>query len=136
MKRLATILMLIVAIFVGGHSAWAEEFESYKMDGTVGKSPVNVYIKANTSTGRASGWYYYNSQGSKKKIQLTGTVTNYKNGYGTMNVNLTEKVDGKVTGTFSGVLSLTVHQSLVYKGTWTSPAGKKLKFEFYDNWGE
>lgn len=133
MKRLIAVFALICAIFVGGQTAWAYEFETYDMEGSVGKYDVKVYLKVNTDTGRASGWYYYKSQGSKKKIQLTGTVgkLNYSN---CANMTMTEKVDGKVTGTFRGEFCESARGFLFYHGTWTSPKGKKLEFDFYDMW--
>ena len=93
-----------------------------------------MYLKLNTSTGKATGWYYYKSKGAKNKIQLSsGTVKNFTD---CSNVKLMEKVNGKVTGTFSGEFCVSPRGNMNYYGTWSSPSGKNLSFELDDMWND
>lgn len=58
------------------------------------------------------GWYYYESQGSHKKIKLKGL-------YFSAQFILDEEVNGKSTGQFT---LFPADES--YQGEWTSPKGK------------
>lgn len=133
MKKLFAVLTLILTLFLGGQTARAYTLETYDMEGTIGTYKVKIYLKLNISTGKATGWYYYKSKGAKNKIQLSGTVKNFTD---CGNVKLTEKVNGKVTGTFSGEFCESARGNMSYYGTWTSPSGKKLSFELDDMWND
>lgn len=133
MKKLFAILTFMFILFMGVQTAGAETLETYNMEGTIGTYKVKIYLKLNTSTGVATGWYYYKSKGAKNKIQLSGTVKNFTD---CGNVKLTEKVKGEVTGTFSGEFCVSPRGNMNYYGTWSSPSGKKLSFEFDDMWND
>lgn len=132
MKRIATILMLLIALIIGTENTQAYTYETYDMTGSIGKYQIKIYIEINDSTGKATGWYYYKSKGAKNKIQLSGTAKKY--GIYDYKVVLTEKVNGKVTGTFSGDFGIAPNGNMSYYGTWTSPNGKSLRFELDDIW--
>ena len=127
MKKIKVLFILIAALVFGVASAEAYTYELSTMEGTVGKSGIVMDLTVNTSTGKATGWYYYKSKGPKNKIQLSGKI------YGDpidneVKMTLTESVNGKTTGTFSGKCWMSVTGNQGYIGTWTSPAGKKLNF--------
>lgn len=127
MKKLVTLLMVMIAILVGGEPAQAYTFTTGKMYGAVGNYSVTMVLTVNTSTGRVSGWYYYDSKGSKNKIQLSGTMRGEPMDGASM--TLTETVKGKKTGTFKGSFWLSPSGSEGYNGTWSSPSGKRLEFD-------
>ena len=130
MKKALSILMLAMWFLLGGTAeANASTIETGNMDGYVGSYPVVMKLTINDSTGKVTGWYYYKSKGSKNKIQLSGTYRDEGLG-GTM--TLTEKVKGKVTGTFSGEFWIAPVGNMGYNGTWKSPSGKRLEFDV--NW--
>ena len=131
MKKLFAILTFMFTLFIGVQTAGAYTLETYDMEGTIGTYKVKIYLKLNTSTGKATGWYYYKSKGVKNKIQLSGTVKNFTD---CGNVKLTEKVNGKVTGSFSGEFCESARGNMSYSGTWTSPSGKKHSLELDDMW--
>lgn len=97
------------------------------IDGSIGKYPIKMKLTFNTSTRSVSGWYYYSSKGAKSKIQLSGSMNGDPVG-NVVTLTLKEKVNGKVTGTFSGDFSISFGGYCEYIGTWTSPAGKRLSF--------
>lgn len=126
MKKIKVLFILIAALVFGVASAEAYTYELTTMEGTVGKYGIVMDLTVNTSTGKATGWYYYKSKGPKNKIQLSGKI--YGDPIDDAKVTLTETVNGKTTGTFSGTLWLSPTGNQGYEGTWTSPAGKKLNF--------
>ena len=126
MKRFLLIFgVLIAAIaFCVPASAW----ETPLMSGTIGKYKVKMKLNINEDTGKITGWYYYASKGSKAKITLSGSGEMFEED-GTV---LIEKVNGKQTGKFVGMLwtgSLHNTYSYGYTGVWISPTGKRLDFE-------
>lgn len=80
--------------------------------GTIGDKYKIVFHIAGDSA--LTGWYYYESQGERKKIVLTGTREGSE-------AVLTETVGGKATGTFSLSLSADGMQA---KGIWKGSNGK------------
>lgn len=127
MKKFLFSLIAILAAFSFAlpANAWTTDV----MEGKVGNYKVKMQLTVSENSNKVTGWYYYVSKGAKNKIQLSGTQ--YGDGL-EMETTLTEKVNGKVTGTFKGTL-WTGYMSGIhtygYFGTWTSPAGKRLSFD-------
>ena len=127
MKKFITIIIMMIVVIFGATTSHSETYDLVPMTGTIGKYAIVMDLIINTSTGKATGWYYYKSKGSKNKIQLSGKV------YGDpvldfVKLNLTETVNGKTTGNFTGDLWISAVGNQGYEGTWSSPSGKKLTF--------
>ena len=127
MRQIKVIFILMVTLLLGAATAEAYTYELSQMEGKVGKYAIVMDLSVNPDTGKATGWYYYKSKGPKNKIKLSGKI------YGDpvdneAKVTLTETVNGKTTGSFSGMLWISGAGNQGYEGTWTSPTGKKLKF--------
>ena len=110
---------------------------TYPMYGAVGKYKI-VMVLEFKDHGIVSGWYYYKSKGPKNKIKLNGT---YKDEWGNFEggtLNLTESVNGKITGYFSGEFAVGFHMNrdVWAGGTWKSPKGNTLKWEVDTNSGD
>ena len=127
MKKIKFIFILMALLVFGVTTAEAYTLELTPMEGNIGKYAIVMDLTLNTSTGKATGWYYYKSKGPKNKIQLSGKVSGDPVD-NEVKMTLTETVNGKTTGTFSGMLWISPVGNQGYEGTWTSPSGKKLKF--------
>lgn len=128
MKKILTFLTLIIALFATTSSAQAYTFETYPLSGSVGKYKIVINLTFNSQNNTVKGWYYYKSKGSNNKISLSGTYRGDGQG-GTL--KLTEKVNGKITGYFSGEYGFGNRVTHV-TGTWKSPTGKTLEW-YADN---
>ncbi|MCR4603608.1 MAG: serine/threonine protein kinase [Prevotella sp.] len=134
-KSSKSYLWWILAILCAGLLAWLvvsqkvfsgatsvdEEEEEYveqsklNLYGYIGEYPVTMQIKIKGS--QVKGTYYYNRQGSDRKLYLEGT---YRRG----KVHLDETtIDGKATGTFDGKL-----RKGVFTGVFTNYKGDELDF--------
>lgn len=132
-KRLLTLFLLISGIaYLAGIKA--EKYAYPEMTGKIGNYPVVMQLYGDTNSSALTGWYYYKSQGSKNKISLRGNLRNSK-------ASLTETVNGKTTGSFSGNLGCTGHGTYYqynFYGNWTSSKGKVLFFDLegYEVYGK
>lgn len=100
------------------------------MNGAIGQNGIKMKLWFNESNHTITGWYYYKSKGANNKIQLKGTYDGDIL-YATLVVN--EISNGKVTGTFKGDFSYGTMTGHDFDGTWTSSAGKVLKFAVGDS---
>lgn len=137
MKKLTTILMLAFALLIGGGVAANalelgsstqganDPFSTPEMEGTIGKYKVCMKLTFNPRNNTVSGWYYYKSKGSRNKIALSGT---YDGMYMGGELTMKEKVNGKVTGTFTGEYNFG-NWIISAGGTWRSPAGKTMEWD-------
>ena len=130
MKKVITILMLMVAIVVGSQTASADTVETALMSGSVGKYKVKMKLWRNLDNNTVTGWYYYTSKGANNKIKLSGRILPQdEDNFFFCDMVLTETVNGKVTGTFRGSYGYGMMTGDDFEGTWTSPQGKSLHFE-------
>lgn len=118
MKKIIALLMLTFALLVPA-AAHAETWSTPTMDGTIGKYKVVMKLTFNSYNNNVTGWYYYKSQGAKKKIQLKGTLRG-----GTL--KMTETVNGKVTGRFNCDYSMVGNRAFCYNvyGTFVNYKGQ------------
>lgn len=124
-KFLFAFIALIAAV---SFAIPANAFTTDVMDGKIGNYKIKMQLTVHDYSNKITGWYYYKSKGPKNKIQLSG----YGNLEEEDGVTLTEKVNGKVTGTFRGTLwtgYMNPVHTFGYFGTWTSPTGKTLEFD-------
>lgn len=126
MKKLLTVLVLMISVLVFSETANALSSDTGVMTGKIGNYNVKMELSFNTSTGRVTGYYYYTSKGSKNKIQLSGTIKGEP--FDGSSITLTETVKGKKTGTFKGEFWLTYSGASEFSGNWTSPSGKSMRF--------
>ena len=132
MKKAITFLMLMIGILIGGETVSAATVETSLMEGTVGKYKIKMKLWRNLDNGTVTGWYYYTSKGAKNKIQLSGKMSPKGNeGLWDCNIVLTEKVNGKVTGTFDGYFNYGQMTGEGFSGSWSSPKGTRLNFSVY-----
>lgn len=120
--------MFVAAILISGGvavNAQGNSFSSPEMDGTIGSSDICMKLNFNESNHTVSGWYYYVSKGSNNKITLSGT---YDGNPMFGDLRLEEKVNGKVTGTFTGEYNFGNMTVSAY-GDWKSPDGKTLVWD-------
>ena len=106
-------------------------YETGTITGTVDKYPITMNLTVDESNGKVTGWYYYNKMGSNKKIQLSGIIEGES--YKGASLTLTERVNGKVSGTFSGLFRYSVSGDTKYNGSWISSSGKAMEFEVKSN---
>lgn len=131
MKLLVKSVITVLAIFFCNFNVKAETTDI--MEGEIGKYKITMELDFKDN-GTVNGWYYYKSKGPSHKISLSGTYKNARRNSGyDYDVNLTESVNGKITGYFKGEYLEGYAgeiQTYIYQmeGTWTSPNGKKLKF--------
>ena len=138
MKRFASIILIFAALLSGAvtklsasdtevsTAATSEPFTTSLMEGTIGNYKICMKLTFNDNNHSVSGWYYYKSKGSKNKISLSGHFSG-EYIFGVCNLTLTEKVKGKVTGTFTGEFNAG-NWTMGAEGTWRSPNGKTLKW--------
>ena len=131
MKRVFFIFSMVVALLLVGLPADAETTDI--MDGQIGKYKIVMELDFKDN-GKVTGWYYYKSKGPSHKISLSGSYrdSGVNSGYN-YNVDLTETVNGKITGYFKGKYLCGYAsdiQTFIYlmDGTWSSPKGNKLEF--------
>ena len=129
MKKIVTILMVMVAMVIGSQTASANTVETALMDGSVGPYKVKMKLWRNLDNNTVTGWYYYTSKGSKNKIKLSGRIIPDGANFFFCDMVLTETVNGKVTGTFRGSYGYGQMTGDDFDGTWTSPQGKSLHFQ-------
>ena len=91
------------------------EEKNYRMHGYVGNYPVTMMLEITGSV--VGGSYYYDRQGSKNILLLTGTIEN-----GAIDLNETT-VDGMPTGHFKGKLSKGI-----FIGDFFNSKGDKMSF--------
>lgn len=127
MKKTITLLMLMMTIMAGAPNGYAETMETGTMEGTIGKYKIKMKLTIDFDSHKVTGWYYYQSKGSKNKIQLNGKITG--DFIDDSKITLTETVGGKTTGTFSGDFWISAVGNMGYSGTWASPQGKRLEFD-------
>ena len=128
MKKIVSILLVIIAIFATSLSVNARNLETGPLSGNIGKYKIVMNLTFNSQNHTVSGWYYYKSKGSKNKISVSGTYYGDEPGG---DLNLTEKVNGKVTGRFKGEFGFGNRVKHV-TGTWSSPSGKTMEW-YADN---
>ena len=113
-----TVLATTITSFV----SWKEigmRLEPVTYTGTIDKLPITMYISnVDAKTGNISGYYNYN----EKSTNITLTGNSKRNGI----TNLTEMVNTKITGKFTGKYSCQHNSDACsYDGTWKSPDGKE-----------
>jgi len=96
----------------------------YNLSGTInGKLKIKMYIETSKGdepgTTAYKGWYYYESQGADKKIELKGVVP----GAGIMDGEVQEFTNGKHSGSF--MISAGTDLSEGLNCEWTDVAKKK-----------
>ena len=129
MKKVFFIFSMVLALFLGGIPAVAETTDI--MEGVIGKYKIVMQLDFKDN-GKVTGWYYYKRKGPSHKISLSGTYKDPDSNYNYV-VDLTETVDGKITGYFKGKYVegyASDIQTYIYSmdGTWRSPKGNKLEF--------
>lgn len=128
MKRVFAIFMVLGALLISGGvavKAQGDTFSTPELEGTLGNYNICMKLTFNQSNNTVSGWYYYVSKGAKNKITLSGTYDG--NGmWGDLTLN--EKVNGKITGTFTGEYNYG-NMTVSANGQWKSSAGKTLDWD-------
>lgn len=124
-RWIISLMILMFFTFFPSEKVMAKDITD-EMEGKIGKYKIVMQLDI-YDNGKVNGWYYYKSKGPGKKISLSG---NYNSK--TDQINLTEKVNGKITGYFRGeyVTGHLTHFGWLYQynGIWESPSGKKLEF--------
>ena len=127
MKKILTLLTVIMLAFVGAAKAEAHTFTTGNMTGTIGKYKVVMSLTINDSNNTVTGWYYYKSKGPKHKIKLSGTCKDQTDMNYNLRINMKESVGGKVTGTFAVdfiQISHGMYGAMSVEGSFTTTAGK------------
>lgn len=134
MKKLLTICLFIATLLVAAVNVNAKPkpivhrgSDTSLMEGQINDDPIKMMLWTDAINGKATGWYYYTSQGPSKKIQLSGSM---KGDDMKCKLNLKEIVDGKEAGSFRGDFWRDNNGNSGFNGTWTPAKSKdKLNFE-------
>lgn len=129
-KLLAVIFLALAFVLPNAASVQAETYTTTVMNGSIGKYKVVMKLTLNDRTHTITGWYYYKSKGPKNKLQLTGTFDGPI--FSAENVNVVERVNGKVTGRFFGwfaIGSMQGHYLDTFSGDFTNSKGTVYNFD-------
>lgn len=127
-----SLFLVIVALFLTAGAVKAQNSDTQKYEGKIGKYEITLFIDRPQYDGDSIGYYYYNNR-PNTKFKLVQRDYSALNARGSMHVLLDEYTPkGNHTGTFDGQLEC---RGSSFKGTFTNSKGKKFKFELWEQYG-
>ena len=132
MKKILTLLTVVLLAFVGVAKANAFTLTTGNMTGTIGKYAVVMSLTINDSNHTVTGWYYYKSKGPRHKIKLSGTCMEQAQYDYSVCINMHEYVGGKKTGfvLLDYNQKTSMGRAMMWvEGEFTTTAGKTYEVE-------